>query len=220
MVGVQQPLLGLTVPAGVGSCSRCHWPRSRPKNQAWTWLFCDLLTVELLFGNWVSWCLGPGCLSLGWGRGEGRREDSDLGKAHKGLRLQNIRKFEILKSLEKTQRPQSLRAVSAELGTCGEDGGAFSAPSQGGAASVGPRASWVRIVQSGPQQPPPAQEQGPELVHTKLLQHSRFVGKRQLLTSMDGGPAGEGGSSAGSFPGPGKLLGGGPHRLSRRPESA
>lgn len=54
-------------------------------------LFCDLLTVELLFGNWVSWCLGPGCLSLGWGRGEGRREDSDLGKADKGLRLQNIR---------------------------------------------------------------------------------------------------------------------------------
>ena len=88
-----------------------------------------------------------------------------------------------------------LRAVSAELGMCGEDGGAFNAPSQGGAASVGPRASWVRIVHSGPQQPPPAPEQGLELVHTKLLQHSRFMGKRQLLTSMDGGPAGEGGAA-------------------------
>lgn len=51
-------------------------------------LFCDLLTVELLFGNWVSWS-GPGCLSLGGGGGE--KGDSDLGKADKGLRLQNIR---------------------------------------------------------------------------------------------------------------------------------
>lgn len=88
----------------------------------------------------------------------------------------------------------ALLAVSAELGTCGEDGGAFTVPSQGGAAGVGPRASWVHVVQSGPRQPPPAQEQGLELVHTKLLQHSRFVGKRQLLTSMNGGSAGEGGA--------------------------
>lgn len=195
---------GSAAPAGSDGAGRSGFLRSVPlaevqTQESWAWLSCDLLTVQLLFGNWVSRCLGPGCLSLGWGRGEGRREDSDLGKAHKGLRLQNIRKFEILKSLEKTQRPQSLRAVSAELGTCGEDGGAFSAPSQGGAASVGPRASWVRIVQSGPQQPPPAQEQGPELVHTKLLQHSRFVGKRQLLTSMDGGPVGEGGAALEAF---------------------
>lgn len=195
---------GSAAPAGSDGAGRSGFLRSVPlaevqTQESWAWLSCDLLTVQLLFGNWVSRCLGPGCLSLGWGRGEGRREDSDLGKAHKGLRLQNIRKFEILKSLEKTQRPQSLRAVSAELGTCGEDGGAFSAPSQGGAASVGPRASWVRIVQSGPQQPPPAQEQGPELVHTKLLQHSRFVGKRQLLTSMDSGPAGEGGAVLEAF---------------------
>lgn len=87
----------------------------------------------------------------------------------------------------------ALLAVSVELGTCGEDGGAFTVPSQGGAAGVGPRASWVHVVQSGPQQPPPAQEQGLELVHAKLLQHSGFVGKR-LLTSMNGGSTGEGGA--------------------------
>ena len=58
----------------------------------------------------------------------------------------------------------------------------------------GARVSWIHVVQSGPQQPPPAQEQGLELVHTKLLQHSCLVGKRQLLTGMNGGSVGEGGA--------------------------
>lgn len=159
-------------------------------------LFCDLLTVELLFGNWVSWCLGPAVFPWGGGGEKGGGKILIWGRPTRVSGCKISGKFEILKRLEKTQLPHSadLLAVSAELGTCGEDRGAFNAPSQGRAASVGSRASWVHIVQSGRQQPPPAQEQGLELVHTKLLHHSRFVGKRQLLTSMDGGPAGEGGA--------------------------
>ena len=60
-------------------------------------LFCDLLTVEPLFGNWVSWCLGPGCVSLAgreWER-EGRRIQRP-GEGRQGS--QPARQLEILKS--------------------------------------------------------------------------------------------------------------------------
>lgn len=80
-------------------------------------------------------------------------------------------------------------------------------------------ASGVHIVSLDVSNPPPAQEQGLELVHINYSHHSRFVGKRQLLTSMDGGPAGEGRSSAGLQVVLEGFLERG-HRLSQRPGSA
>lgn len=134
--------------------------------------------------------------------GEGRREDSETCGRPTGVSAsQTSGKFEILKSLEEKRSHHglsvSLLAVGAARDTCGEDGGASTRPSQGRAKRCGSRASWVHFVQPGPQQPPPAQGAGSCRgwnSFTLLPQHRYFIEKRQLLTSMNGGPTGEGGA--------------------------
>ena len=111
------------------------------------------------------------CFPGGARVGEGRKEDSETWGRPTGVSAcQTAGNFEILKSLEEKCNHHglsvSLLAVGAARGTCGEDGGASTGPSQGRAKRCGSRASGVPLVQPGPQQPPCAQGQGLELVHT------------------------------------------------------
>lgn len=84
------------MPAGVGSCFKCHLQSSRPERQGWACCFVTCSQGSLCLGtrSAASEAWKPGCVAPGWGRrGWGGGEFRNLGKGNQGLQLQNTWKI-------------------------------------------------------------------------------------------------------------------------------